>query len=79
MSLSILPKIMLTLARTGDIQGAPAKRVIVDIDARDKVIEAAEELPLRYLYKSARKQKDMVPIGNLFREIGFEGITSLLG
>ncbi len=78
-SLDLLPETMLTLARDGNIQGAPAKRVIVDMDVRDRVIEAAEELPLRHLREAARKRKGAVPVGNLFREIGFEGMTSLLG
>ena len=78
-SLDLLPEVMLTLARDGNIQGAPAKRVIVDMDAQDRLIEAADQLPLRYLCKAARKRKDAIPMGNLFREIGFEGSTSLLG
>ena len=78
-SLNILPEIMLSLARDGNIQGAPAKRVIVDMDARDKVVESAEELPFRNLHEAARKRKDTIPMGNLFREIGFEGNSSLLG
>lgn len=78
-SLDLLPEIMLTLARGGNIQGAPPKRVVVDMDAQDRVIEAAEELPFRHLEEAARKRKDAIPMGNLFREIGFEGNTSLLG
>ena len=78
-SLDVLPDIMLTLARDGNIQGVPAKRVVVDMTARDRVIESVEELPLRHLHEAVRKQKDAIPMGNLFREIGFEGNISLLG
>ncbi len=78
-SLDVLPDIMLALARDGNIQGVPAKRVVVDMATRDRVVECAEELPLRHLHEAARKQKDAVPMGNLFREIGFEGNNSLLG
>ena len=78
-SLDVLPEIMLALARDGKIQGVRANRVVVDMAARDRVVESAEELPLRHLHEAARKQKDAVPMGNLFREIGFEDNTSLLG
>ncbi|KAI9770987.1 MAG: hypothetical protein M1840_002691 [Geoglossum simile] len=78
-SLDVLPEIMLTLARGGNILGAPAKRVIVDMDARDRVVEFVEEFPLRHLHEATRKRKDAIPRGNLFREIGFENNTSMLG
>ena len=78
-SLDVLPDVMLSLARDGSVKGALAKRVVVDMDARETVIESAEELPLRHLYEAVRKPRDAIPIGNLFREIGFEGDTSLLG
>lgn len=78
-SLDLLAEVMLTLARDGNIQCTPAKRVIVDMDAPDRLIEAADQLPLRHLCEAARKRKDAIPMGNLFREIGFEGSASMLG
>ena len=78
-SLDILPEIMRTLTGEGTILDVPVKRVIVDMDARDRLVEFAEELPLRHLYEASGKQKEAIPMGNLFREIGFEGNTSLLG
>ena len=78
-SLDVLPDIMPSLARDGNIQGVPAKRVVVDMAARGRVVESVEEFPLRHLLEAARKPKDAIPMGNLFREIGFEGNTSLLG
>lgn len=78
-SLDVLPDVMLSLARDGNVKGVLAKRVVVDMDARERVIESAEELPLRHLYEAVRKPRDAIPVGNLFREIGFEGDTSLLG
>ena len=78
-SLDVLPDIMQTLCRGGNIQGVHAKRVVVDMTARDSVVELAEELPLRHLHEATKKGKDAIPMGNLFREIGFEANTSLLG
>lgn len=78
-SLDLLPDIMLRLGRNENIQGVPAKRVVIDMTARDRVVELAEELPLRHLREATRKSKDAIPMGNLFREIGFEDNTSLLG
>ncbi|TAQ89040.1 hypothetical protein B7494_g2630 [Chlorociboria aeruginascens] len=78
-SLDALPDIMSTLARDGNIQGVPAKRVIVDMTAKERVVETTEEFPLRHLHEATRKQKDAIPMGNLFREIGFQGNTSMLG
>jgi len=78
-SLDILPDVMLSLARDGNVKGMPAKRVVVDMDSRDGVIESSEELPLRHLYEAASKPRDAISIANHFREIGFEGDSSLLG
>jgi 3-dehydroquinate synthetase/threonine dehydrogenase-like Zn-dependent dehydrogenase/predicted NBD/HSP70 family sugar kinase len=78
-SLDVLPDVMLSLARDGNVKGVPAKRVVVDMDARERVIETAEELPLRHLYEAASKPKDAIPVGNPFREIGFQGDASSLG
>lgn len=78
-SLDSLPEIIQTLARGGNILGAPAKRVIVDMDALERVVEFADYLPLRHLHEAARKPKDAIPMGNPFREIGFENSVSLLG
>ena len=78
-SLDVLPDIMLSLAQNGTVKGVLAKRVVVDMDARKRVIESAEELPLRHLYEAAKKSRDTISVGNLFREIGFDGNTSLLG
>lgn len=78
-SLDVLPDIMLTLSRNEKIQGVPAKRVVIDMTARDRVVELAEELPLRPLREATKKGQDAIPMSNLFREIGFEDNTSLLG
>ena len=78
-SLDVLPDVMLTLGRDENIQGVQAKRVVVDMTARDRVVELAEELPLRHLHEATKKEKDAISMGNLFREIGFEANTSLLG
>lgn len=78
-SLDVLPDIMVTLGRNQNIRGVQAKRVVVDMTARDRVVELAEELPLRHLHEAAKKEKDAIPMGNLFREIGFEANTSFLG
>ncbi|KAL4721745.1 hypothetical protein ACLX1H_011239 [Fusarium chlamydosporum] len=78
-SLDALPESMLSLAQDGSIRGAPAQRVVVDMDAQHGVVERTEELPLRYLREAARKPKSAIPRSNLFRNIGFAGSTSLLG
>lgn len=78
-SLDVVPEVMKGLAEDGKIRGVPAKRVVVDMNAPDGVVESAEELPLRHLREAAMKQKDDIPMGNLFREIGFQGNTSALG
>ena len=78
-SLDVLPDIMQTLGRDENIQGVQAKRMVVDMTARDRVVELAEELPLRHLQEATKKDKDAISMGNLFREIGFEANTSLLG
>jgi threonine dehydrogenase-like Zn-dependent dehydrogenase len=78
-SLQAVPETALALAMDENILGMPAKRVVVDMDARDRVVERAEELPFRHLYEAAGKPKAAVSMGNLFREIGFEGSTSTLG
>ena len=78
-SLDMLPDIMLGLTRNNSIRGVPAKRVVVDMTARKGVIERFEELPLRHLREAVGKKKQAIPVGNLFREIGFEGNFSLLG
>ena len=78
-SLNALPESMLALARDGKIQGVPAKRVIVDMEVRHKVIHDAEELPLRHLREAARRHKHAISPENPFVEIGFEGATSHLG
>ncbi|MCJ1442734.1 MAG: hypothetical protein MMC23_003231 [Stictis urceolatum] len=78
-SLDVLPDVMLALARDGRIEGVPAKRAVVDMAARGPVIESAEEYPLRHLYEATRRSKDAVSMGNIFREIGFEGDTPMLG
>ena len=78
-SLKALPDIMLGLARDGKIQGVPAQRVVVDMTARGRLVESAGELPLRHLHEAMRKPKDAISMANLFREIGFEGQSSLLG
>ena len=44
-SFQALPEAMLALASDESIQGMPAKRVVVDMDAGDKVVERAVELP----------------------------------
>ena len=49
------------------------------MDAGDKLVERAEELPFRHLYEAARQPRGAVSMGNLFREIGFEGSASTLG
>lgn len=78
-SLDALPELMLGLSRDRNIQGVPAKKVVVDMDVRGRVVESAEELPLRHLREATKKKKDAIFIGNLFRELGFQGNTSLLG
>ncbi|KAK4466441.1 hypothetical protein QBC42DRAFT_328047 [Cladorrhinum samala] len=78
-SLDMLPESMLTLARDHTIRGVPARRVIVDMEARHSVVEVAEKLPLRHLREAAGRSKDAIGYGNLFRDIGFEGDTSHLG
>ena len=77
--LDMLPEIMLMLARGANIEGSPAKRIIVDMDAQDRVVESTETLPLRHLHEATRKRKSAISMGNLFREIGFEGDDSNLG
>lgn len=77
-SLSALPESMLALARDRKIQGVPAQRVVVDMEACHKVVERAEELPLRHLGEAAKRPRSAIGSGNLFRDIGFEGPTSLL-
>jgi hypothetical protein len=77
-SFDLLPKIMLTFARDENIQDASTKRVIVNMNVQDKVIEVVEELSLRHLRKATKKRKNAISIKNLFREIDFEGITFLL-
>ncbi|KAF3911017.1 hypothetical protein AA313_de0202557 [Arthrobotrys entomopaga] len=78
-SLSALPESMLTLAQDGKIQGVPAKRVIVDMGVRGKMVEQAEEIPLRLLREAAGRSKDAIDLENPFRLIGFDGATSHLG
>lgn len=78
-SLDTLPESMLTLARDHTIRGVPARRVIIDMEARHSVVEPAEKLPLRHLREAAGRSKDAIGSGNLFRDIGFEGDTSHLG
>ncbi|KAM0813229.1 putative 3-dehydroquinate synthase [Seiridium cardinale] len=78
-SLDHVPESMLSLARDGTIQGLSAKRVVVDMEAGQSSIVRAEELPLRHLCEAARKPKDTIPMGNIFRNIGFDGKCSFLG
>lgn len=78
-SLDVLPEIMEKLSRNDNIRGVPARRVVIDMTARDRVVELIEELPLRHLSEATKKSKDAISIGNQFREIGFEDKNSLLG
>ena len=78
-SLEALPDVLSALARDGKVQGVPAQRVVVDMAARGSVVESAEKLPLRHLREATRKSKDAISMANLFREIGFDGQSLLLG
>jgi 3-dehydroquinate synthetase/threonine dehydrogenase-like Zn-dependent dehydrogenase/nucleoside-diphosphate-sugar epimerase/predicted NBD/HSP70 family sugar kinase len=78
-SLDALPEIAMTLTHGKDILGRPAKRVIVDMEARDGTVEFAEYFPLRHLQEAARRPKNLISRGNPFREIGFDGESSMLG
>ena len=78
-SLDLLPEVMLTLAESGSIYGSPAKRVVIDMSAPNGTVNSTEELPLRHLHEAARKNKDAISMGNLFRDIGFESDASFLG
>ncbi|KAK0121429.1 hypothetical protein ONS95_009723 [Cadophora gregata] len=78
-SLDVLPEVLQRLAQDGTIQGISAKRVIVDMDARNGTIESIEKLPLLHLQQAAGKRKDAIPMGNMFRDLGFDGNISLLG
>ncbi|KAI3317793.1 3-dehydroquinate synthase-domain-containing protein [Xylariaceae sp. AK1471] len=78
-SLDVLPEIAVKLTQGKDILGRPAKRVIVDMEARDGTVELAEYFPLRHLQEAARRPKNLISRGNPFRELGFDGESSMLG
>ena len=50
--------------------GIQANTVVVDVTARERAVELAEELPLRHPYKARNKAKDAIPTANLFCESG---------
>ncbi|KAK3381225.1 hypothetical protein B0H63DRAFT_197823 [Podospora didyma] len=80
-SLDALPETMLSLVRDGKVNGVSAQRVVVDMSApRGKLVERADDLPLRHLKEAARKSKRAISSGNLYRELGFDdGGSSMLG
>lgn len=78
-SLDTLPNTMLSLAKDRKLLGQPAKRVVIDMDARDGLVESADGFTLRQLHQATRRRQTAIPAGNPFRQIGFDGDKSQLG
>ncbi|KAK6193484.1 hypothetical protein LQW54_012422 [Pestalotiopsis sp. IQ-011] len=78
-SLDTVPDILDGLARDGKINAAPTKRVIIDMSSRENMVQPVEDFALRHLKEAAVKNRDLVPLGNLYRDIGFDGSQSYLG
>ena len=66
------------LSRYENIRGGRAKTVAIDMTARERKVEFAEELPLRHTYEATNEAEHTIPMGNLFRELGFAASNSLL-
>ncbi|KAL4905929.1 hypothetical protein BDW74DRAFT_152291 [Aspergillus multicolor] len=78
-SLDALPETAKALSDGANILARAAKRVIIDMRAPNGTVQLAEDLPLRHLKEAAGRPQKLICHGNIFRDIGFDGKSSMLG
>ncbi|KAK6070798.1 3-dehydroquinate synthase [Seiridium cupressi] len=78
-SLHMVPDVVRGLACDGKVNGAPTKRVVIDMNSWGTFTRPAEDLALRHLKEATMKHKDLISLGNLYRKSGFDGSHSRLG
>lgn len=78
-SLDSVPRIMEVLRQGGLINEVSPQRIVVDVGARNSFVDSIAEIALRHLLEAAKKPFELIPDGNMFRHIGFDGDRSMIG